>query len=126
MSQIWQIGASLSSPEDAHSNSQNSNSNSNSGEKRESMKQMFECKMNINGRIKTFKDAKGVKDALDGMNMTQFPAIYPCVSILSENTRVWNRFCQADIVYHTREEIGAPIGTKVYCLDGSLLLTEFD
>ena len=52
--------------------------------------------------------------------------IYPGISIMSENTRVWDRFCESDIVYRCRSQIGAPDGVKVYCLDGSLLLTEDD
>lgn len=50
--------------------------------------------------------------------------LFPTVSLLSENTRVWCRFCEADIVTRSRCNIGAPPGTKVYCLDGSVLLEE--
>jgi hypothetical protein len=52
--------------------------------------------------------------------------LYPTVSLLSEDTRVWCRFCEADIVYRSRYAIGAPPHAKVYCLDGSLLLDEDD
>jgi hypothetical protein len=52
--------------------------------------------------------------------------IYPTVSLFSEDTRVWCRFCEADVVFRTREKIGAPPGVRVYCLDGTLLLEETD
>jgi hypothetical protein len=52
--------------------------------------------------------------------------LYPTVSLFSEETRVWCRFCEADVVYRSREAIGAPRGVRVYCLDGSLLLEETD
>jgi len=54
------------------------------------------------------------------------PLLYPTVSLFSEETRVWCRFCEADIIYKSRTAIGAPPGVKVYCLDGSLLLHEGD
>lgn len=54
------------------------------------------------------------------------PALYPTVSLFSEETRVWCRFCEADVIYKSRAAIGAPPGVKVYCLDGSLLLQESD
>jgi hypothetical protein len=50
--------------------------------------------------------------------------LYPTVSLFSEETRVWCRFCEADIIYRSRESIQAPPGVRVYCLDGSLLLDE--
>ena len=52
--------------------------------------------------------------------------LYPTVSLFSEETRVWCRFCEADIIYKSRAAVGAPPGVKVYCLDGSLLLHESD
>jgi len=52
--------------------------------------------------------------------------LYPTVSLFSEDTRIWCRFCEADVVYRSREDIGAPPGVRVYCLDGSLLLGEKD
>jgi len=52
--------------------------------------------------------------------------LYPTVSLFSEDTRVWCRFCEADVVYRSRGAIGAPKGVRVYCLDGSLLLEETD
>ena len=48
--------------------------------------------------------------------------LYPTVSLLSHDTRVWCRFCEADMVCNSRSVIGAPKGVKVYCLDGSLLI----
>jgi hypothetical protein len=52
--------------------------------------------------------------------------LYPTVSLFSEETRVWCRFCEADVVYRSRTAIGAPPGVRVYSLDGSLLLQESD
>jgi hypothetical protein len=49
---------------------------------------------------------------------------YPTISMSSENTRVWCRFCEADVVLRDRHSIQAPLGVRVYCLDGSLLLNE--
>lgn len=51
-------------------------------------------------------------------------SLYPTVGLISGNTRVWCRFCEADVVYRRRNAIGAPVNTKVYCLDGSVLLEE--
>jgi hypothetical protein len=52
--------------------------------------------------------------------------LYPTVSLFSDETRVWCRFCEADVVYRSRAAIGAPPGVRVYCLDGTLLLQEGD
>ena len=86
----------------------------------------IKLKFNINGRVKSFRDEEAAKIAMNNMELGDVENIYPCISILTENTRVWNRFCEADIVYKQRRQIGAPPGTKVYCLDGSLLLSESD
>ena len=51
-------------------------------------------------------------------------ALFPPISLLSQDTRVWCRLCEADIVYRKRASCGAPPGVRVYCLDGSLLLDE--
>lgn len=51
-------------------------------------------------------------------------SLFPTVGLNSGSTRVWCRFCEADVVYRKRNAIGAPANTKVYCLDGSLLLDE--
>lgn len=51
-------------------------------------------------------------------------AMYPTACLFSDSARVWSRFCSADMVYRTRGQIGAPPGVRVYCLDGSLLLSE--
>eukprot|EP00605_Chrysophyceae_sp_TOSAG23-4_P003022 GSChrysophyteH1.ASY1.ANO1.3327.1 assembled CDS len=50
--------------------------------------------------------------------------LYPTVSLVSPNTRVWCRFANDDILCRNRTLIGAPTEEKVYCLDGSLLLGE--
>ena len=50
--------------------------------------------------------------------------LFPTVGIFSMDTRVWCRFCEADIVYRSREAIGAIEGVRVYCLDGSVLLQD--
>lgn len=52
--------------------------------------------------------------------------LYPTVSLFSEETRVWCRFCEADVIYRSRAQIGAPPNVRVYCLDGTLLLKESD
>lgn len=50
--------------------------------------------------------------------------LFPTVGIFSMDTRVWCRFCEADIVYRSRQAIGAIEGVRVYCLDGSVLLQD--
>lgn len=78
---------------------------------------------NVNGQ-----PCKYPADALDSVHgiVALKTPLYPTVSLLSEDTRVWCRFCEADIVYRSRKIIGAPPGAKVYCVDGSLLLDEKD
>jgi len=50
--------------------------------------------------------------------------LYPTVSIMSEGTKIWCRMSEADQIYRSRDAIGAPAGTKVYCMDGSLLIRD--
>jgi hypothetical protein len=78
----------------------------------------FTLKVNINGKLSMFPH-----EAYESMSdiVSLKAPLYPTVSLLSENTRVWCRFCEADIVYRSREAIGAPTGVPIYCLDGSLL-----
>ena len=78
---------------------------------------------NINGQ--QIKYSSNALDTVSDIDSLKAP-LYPTVSILSEDTRVWCRFCEADIVYRDRAVVGAPKGVRVYCLDGSLLLDEND
>ena len=80
-------------------------------------------KWNINGQ--QIKYSSNALDTVSDIDSLKAP-LYPTVSILSEDTRVWCRFCEADIVYRDRAVVGAPKGVRVYCLDGSLLLDEND
>lgn len=55
--------------------------------------------------------------------------IFPSVSILSYGTRVHCRFCEADVIFRSRQMIGLSLyeinklsSGRVYCLDGSILL----
>ena len=78
---------------------------------------------NVDGhRSKFTSNALDTISSIDSLNAP----LYPTVSLLSEDTRVWCRFCEADIVFRDRAVIGAPKGARVYCLDGSLLLDEKD
>jgi hypothetical protein len=79
---------------------------------------------NINGTVLQFPDsvAESFRSELRELN----PPLYPTVSLLAERTKVWCRFDKADIVYKSRQNIGAPKNVRVYCLDGSLLLNEND
>lgn len=52
--------------------------------------------------------------------------LFPTLTLFSQDTRCWCRFCEADIVFKSRDAVGAPAGKRVYCLDGSLLLSETD
>ena len=78
----------------------------------------FTLKVNVNGKLSVFPH-----EAYESMSdiVSLKAPLYPTVSLLTENTRVWCRFCEADIVYRSRESIGAPKGVPIYCLDGSLL-----
>eukprot|EP01033_Poteriospumella_lacustris_P003604 gene3604-2597_t len=82
---------------------------------------------NINGHPIHYSD--DVQEALKDLNnhgdlLPHAPVLFPTVSLFTEETRVWCRFCEADIVYRDRAAIRAPPGARVYCLDGSLLLSE--
>ena len=78
----------------------------------------FTLRVNVNGKLSVFSH-----EAYESMSdiVSLKAPLYPTVSLLTENTRVWCRFCEADIVYRSRESIGAPTGVPIYCLDGSLL-----
>ncbi len=76
---------------------------------------------NINGTVLSFSES--VEKSIQS-ELKMYPPLYPTVSILSEQTKVWCRFDQQDIVFRSRRAIGAPPGVRVYCLDGSVLLTE--
>lgn len=84
---------------------------------------VFTCSVNINGKhINYSPETYAAMQDITSLG----PQLYPTVSLFSEGTRVWCRFCEADIVYRSRDSIGAPKGAKIYCLDGSLLLSEED
>mmetsp|Transcript_12217 Transcript_12217/g.18484 ORF Transcript_12217/g.18484 Transcript_12217/m.18484 type:complete len:584 (-) Transcript_12217:287-2038(-) len=57
-----------------------------------------------------------------GEIMTGTSNLYPVVSFLSTGTRVWGGFSADDVLYTSRESIGAPPGENIYCLDGSILI----
>ena len=107
-----------------NNNKDNNNNNNNVNESNtEKEKSQLSIKWNINGQqIKYSSDAL---DSVSDIDSLKAP-LYPTVSLLSEDTRVWCRFCEADIVYRDRAVVGAPKGVRVYCLDGSLLLDEND
>jgi len=83
----------------------------------------FTFKVNVNGSHTNF--SAEAQEAATGIMSMKAP-LFPSISILSENTRVWCRFCEADIVYRSRLAIGAPPGVRVYSIDGSLLLGPHD
>lgn len=78
---------------------------------------------NINGVPMVFPAE--AYQAMQDLSLLDAP-FHPTVSLFSEDTRVWCRFCEADIVYKDRQHIKAPAGVRVYCLDGTLLLSEED
>ena len=78
----------------------------------------------INGRAIAITDE--IREAAYDALVTDEAPLYPTISLLSQDTRVWCRFCEADIMYRSRSLVKAPPGVKVYCLDGSLLLDEKD
>jgi len=83
----------------------------------------FTLTMNVNGKV--IELTEQANEATSDIATLSTP-IFPTISIMSQDTRVWCRFCEADIVYRKRRAIGAPPGVRVYCLDGSLLLNEDD
>jgi hypothetical protein len=86
-------------------------------------KGQLHIRWNINGHQSKY--SSNALDTVSDIDSMQAP-LYPTVSLLSDDTRVWCRFCEADIVFRERSVIGAPKGVRVYCLDGSLLLDEKD
>ena len=77
----------------------------------------------INGRPAATHLGPEAAEAMSAVSSGDSP-LFPTISLLSQDTRVWCRFCEADIVYRSRAALGAPPGVRVYCLDGSLLLDE--
>jgi hypothetical protein len=92
-------------------------------DKKQDKKLPFIMTIHVNGARREY--AQPAMDAAQEIVSLRAP-LYPTVSLISENTRVWCRFCEADIVYRSRQAMGAPAGCRVYCLDGSLLLDETD
>ena len=77
--------------------------------------------VNVNGIVLEL-DARAheaVKDVLSASTAQSAP-LYPTVSLMSPNVRVWCRFCEADILQRKAAAIGAPDNARVYCLDGSV------
>jgi len=81
----------------------------------------FTLNISVNGRPATVSSS--ATEAALSVSSNEAP-LYPTISLLSQDTRVWCRFCEADMVYRSRAALQAPPGVRVYCLDGSLLLNE--
>lgn len=84
----------------------------------------FTISVCVNGRAVRITDE--VREAAYDVLAAQDAPLFPTISLLSQDTRVWCRFCEADIMYRSRALVKAPPGVKVYCLDGSLLLNDTD
>ena len=82
-------------------------------------------RFNVNGNLLELTPgaSTGIDSVLSTVLQDHTP-LHPTVSLFSETSRMWCRFCESDIVYRRRRQIGAPPGVRVYCLDGSLLLEE--
>lgn len=80
-------------------------------------------RFHINGEAMEYESV--AQEKLQDLLQDQAP-LYPTVSIFSEDTRVWCRLCEDDVVFRDRATVRAPPGVRVYCLDGSLLLSEND
>lgn len=50
--------------------------------------------------------------------------VFPTLSLQADNVAVWCGFAVDDVKYRSREDLGAPPATTVYCLDGSVLIDE--
>ena len=85
------------------------------------MPRPFVLRFSVNGRS-TPLGPQAVEAACAVAANSDAP-LFPTISLMSQDTRVWCRFCEADIVYRSRAALGAPPGVRVYCLDGSLLLS---
>lgn len=109
-------------PAHAGSPSQVASAIEESPEKASSASPPFLC-FNVNGKVLRF--AEQVEESVR-TELKANPPLYPTVSLLSENTKLWCRFDKGDIVCYSRKSIGAPLGQRVYCLDGTLLLSETD
>jgi hypothetical protein len=48
--------------------------------------------------------------------------VFPVLSLQADNIAVWAGFSVDDVKYRSRDEIGAPFGEVIYCLDGSVLI----
>jgi hypothetical protein len=81
----------------------------------------FVVQFNVDGTLLDFSDHAQL--AISEITNSSAP-LYPTVSITSEGTRVWCRLCEADIVYRTHAAIGSRPGSKVYALDGSVLIDD--
>jgi hypothetical protein len=81
----------------------------------------FSICINVDGIVIQYSENEYFSALAEEMK-SNHKALYPAVSLLSENTRVWCRFCEADIVYREPQLIGVKPHTRVYCADGSILL----
>ena len=82
----------------------------------------FSVKYNMNGRVVDMSPSSQSFIAENIRDERNAPQLYAVVSLMSKNCGSWCRFSESDVVYKSRREIGAPVGHRVYCLDGSLLL----
>lgn len=87
----------------------------------ETIAEHFYLAINVDGKLCEYDERAFQSNTLEEIIEFQTP-LYPSISILTPNTRVWSRFCEADIVTRNRANIGAPLGVAVYCVDGSILL----
>ena len=92
-------------------------------EQHEPSRGSFHFHFTVNGEVVKHSVDAETERCLREVSELQTP-LYPTVSLLSEDTCVWGRFSEQDVVYRSRRAIGAPTGVRVYCLDGSLLLEE--
>jgi hypothetical protein len=100
----------------------------NTSQKLSKSQTQFELKININGQ--------NIEYIINNMEMFQMAIrqelndfkcdVFPTICILSTNTRIWSRFCEADIFSREYQNIGLNQISRVYCIDGSLLLSDSD
>ncbi|CAN0025457.1 unnamed protein product, partial [Choristocarpus tenellus] len=57
-----------------------------------------------------------------GLGLPKDRDLFPTITLHSPGTQVFCRFCAADMLYCTREGVGAPPRVPIYALDGSLIL----
>jgi len=81
--------------------------------------------LTVNGtQVVPVADATGGAGGALCLPVPRDEEVYPTLTLHSPGTVVLGRFAAADVLAETRADTGAPPGTTVYALDGSVVLEE--